>query len=117
VSLLTYEFSTFPIFLTILRYDCKVSVVKVRNFVVIRKSFARALVLRVSKIFEADSSTRWVLYLVVHLDLRLLKDSTFLVDDLILMINDAMFGTDEVIIICCGLECLNWVWLLVFLST
>ena len=107
VSFLAYEFSPFMIFLKILRCDCKVCIIKVSNFLVIRKSFARALVLRVSKIFEADSSTRWVLYLVVRLDLRPLKDSSFLVDDLILMINDAMFGTDEVIIICCGLECLN----------
>ena len=75
------------------------SVVKVSNFLVIRKSFARALVLRVSKIFEADSSTRWVLYLVVHLDLRPLKDSSFLLDDLIFIINDAIFGTDKVILI------------------
>ena len=91
-------------------------VVKVCNFLVIRKSFPRALVLRVSKIFEADSSTRWVLYLVVRLDLRQLKDSSFLLDDMIMIIDEALFGTDEIILICSGLECLNWVGLLVLLS-
>ena len=117
MSLLTYELSTFIILLAILRCASKVSVVKVSNFLVIRKSFARALVLRVSKIFEADSSTRWVLYLVVRLDLRPLKVSSFLLDHLILMINDAIFGTDEVILIFSGPECLNWVRLLMLLST
>jgi hypothetical protein len=99
VSFLAYELSTFIILLAILRCAGKMSIIKVSNFLVIRKSFARALVLRVSKIFEADSSNRWVLYLVVHLDLRPLKDSSFLLDDLIFIINDAIFGTDKVILI------------------
>jgi hypothetical protein len=53
---------------------------------------------------------------VVNLELRSLKDSSFLFDDLILMIDDTLFGTDEVILICCGLRCLDWVLLLLVLS-
>jgi hypothetical protein len=59
--------------------------------------------------FKAKSSTRWVLKLVAHFELRPLKDSLFFLDEMILFIDDGLLGTEEVIKICCGLGCLNLV--------
>ena len=63
----------------------------------------REWILRLSENFKAKSSTRWVLNLVAHLELRSLKDSLFFLCEMILIIDEGLFGrTEEVINICCG---------------
>jgi hypothetical protein len=66
-------------------------------------------ILRLSENFKAKSSTRWVLNLLAHLGLRSLKESLFFLYEMISIIDDGLFGTEEVINICCGLGFLNLV--------
>jgi hypothetical protein len=75
----------------------------------------REWILRLSENFKAKSSTRWELKLVAHFELRPLKDSLFFLDEMILFIDDGLFGTEEVIKINSGLRYLNLV-LLMLLS-
>jgi hypothetical protein len=82
---------------------------------IIGNSLPREWILRLSENFKAKSSTRWELKLVAHFELRPLKDSLFFLDEMILFIDDGLFGTEEVIKINSGLRYLNLV-LLMLLS-
>ena len=57
-----------------------------------------------------------MLNLVAHLYFRSFEDRLFFLDEMILIIDEGLFGTDEVINICSGLGYLNLV-LLMLLST
>jgi hypothetical protein len=76
----------------------------------------REWILRLSENFKAKSPTRRMLNLVAHLDFRSLEGRLFFLDAMILIIDEGLFRTDEVINICCGLGYLNLV-LFMLLST
>ena len=85
----------------------------VNTLTIIVNSLVREWFLRLSWNFEANSSTRWMLHLAAHMELQSLRDSLFFLDEMILIKDEGLFGTDEVILVCCGLWYLN----LVLLST
>ena len=82
---------------------------------IIAYNFVRDWILMLPENFKAKSSTRWVLKLVAHFELWPLKDSLFFLDEMILIIDNGLLGTEEVIKICCGLRYLYLV-LLMLLS-
>jgi len=44
-----------------------------------------------------------MLHLAAHMELQSLRDSLFFLDEMILIKDEGLFGTDEVILVCCGL--------------
>jgi hypothetical protein len=55
------------------------------------------MILRISEIFEAETTTRWGLNLRSHLELRLLKDLILFADKMIRIKDGSIFGKDDVI--------------------
>ena len=55
------------------------------------------MILRISEIFEAKTTTRWGLNLGIHLELRLLKDVILFADKMIRIKDGRIFGKDDVI--------------------
>ena len=47
--------------------------------------------MRLSENYKAKSSTRWVLNLVAHMELRSFEDRLFFLDEMILIIDEGLF--------------------------
>lgn len=66
-----------------------------------------------AEIFKGKTTTRWVLFLRIHLVMRL--DFIFFVDLIILIKDGGLIRIEEVILICSGLRDPSWVMLLTIL--
>jgi hypothetical protein len=87
-----------------------VSILHVRNLTTIDHSLDREVILMLSEILEGKTTTRWVLYLRIHLESRL---DLIIIADLIILIKDGcLIGREEVILISCGLRHPSWVMVL-----
>jgi hypothetical protein len=92
----------------------------------IGNSLVREQILRLSEIFEGKPpaqcvlyqripSTRWVLYIRIHLELRPLKERMFFLDGMIMIMDDGLFRKEELVQVVYVLWSINW--LLMLLST
>jgi hypothetical protein len=85
-----------------------VSILHVRNFPTINHSLVKEVILRLtSEIFEGKTTTRWVLFLRIHLESRHLEVFIIIADLMISIKDGGLIGIEEVILICCGLRLIS----------